>query len=117
MRRDAVDIRGDHVRLDAVGAHLFRGIRMGDWADQVEQLASPVAIAELGKSPNCPQRGVRILPAVLADAGRIAPNIAGIVYCAVERWRKQGDQPILRAHQLLIQRLHGLSGVFGAGCP
>ena len=54
-----------------------------------------------------------VLAAVLADARRIAFDVAGIERRLVE-WRgEQGRQPILRADQLALDRSHRPRRPFG----
>ena len=51
-----------------------------------------------------------VLAAVLADAGRIALDVAGIERRLVERRREQQRQPVAAMHQQPVERGHRLDG-------
>ena len=53
-----------------------------------------------------PRPGVGVLTAVLANAGRISPDVAGVVQRAVERRREQEHESIGAAHQLVVGRAY-----------
>src|SRR5687767_7467475 len=73
-----VDVCCHHIRLDTVDLSAFQALGMVDRIEHVQQRMRPVVDAELRKCENHPAGGVRILPAVLAYARRVALDIPGI---------------------------------------
>ena len=74
--------------------------------DHVHQLPCALAVAERGERHRRPDRGVRVLAAVLAHAGHVAADVARVRPALVERRIEQLDQPVLAPHQARIQRVH-----------
>ena len=72
---DAIGVRGDvgrhHVGLDLVALGLGARPRVVDGIEHVEELDGFVAASEPGEGHDHPERGVGVLTAVLADAGRV----------------------------------------------
>ena len=61
---------------------------------------------------------MRVLSAVLADAGRIALDIAGIVRSVIERRREQQHEAVVALDEVLVNGRHrgrGAAGLGGAG--
>ena len=65
--------------------------------DHVQQLPRAFAIAERGERHRGPDRAVRVLAAVLAHAGHVAADVAGVRPALVERRIEQLDQLRARA--------------------
>src|SRR5439155_885775 len=84
--------------------------------EYAEQFADAVPVPERRRGEQAPDRGVRILPAVLADAGDVAGHVAGVDGRVVERRREQGDQAVGRADELVVDGPHRLPGPIG-GSP
>ena len=84
-----VDVGGDHVRFDGVLLDLGRGLRMADGVDQAEEIHGAVAVAQFGKGPDRPERGVGVLAAVLTHARRVALDVAGLQGRPVEGRREE----------------------------
>ena len=59
-----------------------------------------VAVAERGEGDHRPDGGMRVLAAVLADARRVALDVAGVERRAVERRREEQDEPVVAAHEV-----------------
>ncbi|MCY1245438.1 hypothetical protein D9M72_585900 [compost metagenome] len=76
---------------------------MVDRVEQREQFDGLVGLAEPGKCEDCPHCCMAVLPAVLAQAGRVALDVAGVKGALVEGRRKQQRKPVLTAHQILVQ--------------
>ncbi len=60
---------------------------------------------------NCP--GAEIVAAILADAGQVALDVAGVVRHAIERRIEQADEPRLLAHETPLDGGHSLAGELG----
>ena len=85
---------------------------------RAEQLQRPLALAQQRRRQHHPCGGVRVLPAVLADARHVALDVAGLQRSAIERWREQQDHLIRIADQTILDRRHRLAGplrIAGAG--
>ena len=63
-------------------------------------------IAQRRERHRRPDRGVRVLAAVLAHAGHVAPDVSRIQRRLVERRIEQLDQRIVAAHQVLVDGIH-----------
>ena len=87
------------------GPHVVDGI------DHVEQLHRFVAMAQAREREHRPERGMRVLPAVLANTREVALDVAGIVDRAIERRCQQQHDPRVPAHQV---RAHGIHRALGA---
>src|SRR5207245_2737879 len=83
--------------------------RLGDGRQHLEQPRGTTAQAELGLRAHQPERRVGVLAAVLADAGNVTLDVAGIVRRAVEWRREEPDDAVVHRDQL------ALGGVDGAG--
>ena len=66
-----VDIARHDIRLGRVASGAGRVPRVVDRVDHVEELERLVAVAQSGERHDRPDRGVRVLPAILADARQI----------------------------------------------
>src|SRR5204862_4303545 len=104
VARGTVDIAGQDVRLDPVPPGRGHRVRGQHRVDEVEQLDRAPAPALKGRRAHDPGRGVRVLPAVLADARDVALDVAGVQVAAVERGREQQDEPV--ADQVFVHGLH-----------
>ena len=105
--RLAVDIRANHVRLDAVRSGFFLGIGLKNGIEQIEERPGLLAIAQGGKSPGSPGGGMGVLAAVLANAGKVALDVARVAQGFIERRGEEQQQAVLRAHEAIDDRLHG----------
>src|SRR5687768_1120746 len=102
MWRRAVDVRRYHVWFDLVALDGFLRDCVADRVEQGEQLQRPLAAALEGCRQHHPRRGVRVLPAVLADAWHIALDVAGLERAAIERGREQQDHLLPIADQTIF---------------
>jgi hypothetical protein len=84
VRRFGIEISAGHIGLNLVTVNSFRAVGVTDWIKHRQQLARLVAIALHDERQRNPNRAVCILAAVLADAGRIALDIAWVVRGIVE---------------------------------
>ena len=81
---------------------------MADRVQEFDQLDGAAALAELGKRPDDPGGRVGVLAAVLADAGQVALDVAGIERLVVERRGEQEDQPPVAIDQMFVDGLQRL---------
>ena len=98
MRRHRIDSRPRRHRARPCSAARRRAWRV--WLigiEQREQLGRLVALAERGKGDDRPDGGMGVLAAILANARRIALDVAGIERRLVERRREQQRQPVVAA--------------------
>jgi hypothetical protein len=114
---DAVDIGGDDVGLDLVGGDVGGGAAVVDRVDQVEQFPGAGAVAQVSEGHGRPDGGVGVLAAVLAHAGDVALDVAGLQRGLVEGRVQELDQAGVAAHQMGVQRIHGLTRALGLGGP
>ena len=105
-----VDVGGDGVRLRAVPLDALGRARVVDRIDHVEQLHRLVAQPQPRERDDGPERRVRVLTAVLADAGQVALDVAGIVGHPVERRRQQQHELRVAPDQMRAHRLHRARG-------
>src|SRR5205085_3560424 len=106
VRPDRIDIGRRDVRLDLVlvQARARRGVI--DRVEQREQFARMVAIAQERVGDQDPQRGVRVLAAVLAHARHVAFDVAGIERTLIKWRREEDDQTFAALDQILFDRSH-----------
>src|SRR5207245_3459274 len=69
--------------------------------------------AERRQRAHHPERGVRVLAAILAHAGHVALDVARVVRGAVEGRREQADEPRALVHQLALDGVDRLRGALG----
>ena len=110
MGRVRVDVAGDDVRLDLVALDVGGGARVVDRVEQVEELHRLVAAIELGQRHHQPRRGVRVLAAVLADPGRVALDVTGLLRRVVEGRGEQQRRAQPAQHQQPAHRIHRVLG-------
>ena len=103
VRRARVDVAGHHVRLDLVARDVARRAGVVDRVQHVEQLGGLVAAAEPRQRHDDPDGRVRVLAAVLADAGRIPLDVPGILRRAIERRVEQQQRPAIRARRARVR--------------
>src|SRR5271168_3622845 len=106
MWRSAVNVGRDDIRFHLVTVHVGPGAGMVDGIEQGEQRHCLVALPEFGKCYDRPQRGMRVLATVFANAWRIAFDVTWIERRLVERWREQQRHTILRPNQLAFDSGH-----------
>ena len=119
VRRVRVDVRRDHVGLGLVALDARRRVRvwlMGFSMWNISIASSP--LPRRASAITVQMRGVGVLPAVLAHAGRVAPDVAGI---GASCWSKGGVssrmQPRVAAHQVRAHRVHRALGPRGRAAP
>src|SRR3546814_3576607 len=76
--------------------------------DHAEQVPRARVVAKFGEGHRRPHRGVGVLAAVLAHAGHVAADVAGILRGLVERRVQQLHQAGVAPHQVLVERVHRL---------
>ena len=76
-----------------------------------------LAAAQLGKRLHEPQHAVRVLPAVLTNAGQIALDVAGVVRRAIEGRVSSWMSRVASSHQVVARRRHRPSGACGRAAP
>src|SRR5579859_7181558 len=110
MRRLSVNVAGHHVGLHFVTLHA--GARSGtvDGIQHSEQLARPVPIAQRGEAQHCPHCSMRILPAILADAGDVTFYVSGVKRRVVKGRGEEKNQSLRPAHEVSIHGRHGARG-------
>ena len=81
-------VTGDDIGFDPVESDFVRIVRPPYGADHLEYPVRPVGLPRLGESQAQPSGSVAVLPAILAQSGRIGANIAGIAWPLVE-WRPE----------------------------
>jgi hypothetical protein len=75
-----------------------------DRIEHVEELDRFVAVPEARGRHDDPDRRVRVLPAVLTDAGYVGPDVARIRFCPVERRSQQQEGLRSAAHEMRAVR-------------
>ncbi|EXI71310.1 MAG: hypothetical protein AW07_03753 [Candidatus Accumulibacter sp. SK-11] len=109
MLAQRVDVGGNDVGLHLVDCGALDRPRMVDRVDHAQQLPGALVLTEFGKGHRRPHRSVRVLPAVLTNAGDVAADVAWVQVRLVE-WRiEELDEPVLAAHQPFVDGLHGLA--------
>ncbi|MCY1249139.1 hypothetical protein D9M72_626460 [compost metagenome] len=83
---------------------------MVDRADEREQTPCFRGLAHASQCQNGPCRTMRILTAVLANAGRIALDVTRLLYRLVKRRCEQTQQFALIVEQIFLERSHCLLG-------
>ena len=106
-----VDVGDDDVGLNLVARHILRRQGVIDRVQHVPQICGAVAVAHERVGQHDPGGGVRVLRAVLTDAGRVALDVTRVECAPVERRREQVDDVLILVDELGSQRLHG-DGLF-----
>src|SRR5579864_258162 len=86
VRRLGVNVANNDVGLDFVTLHPCACVASVDRVEHSEKLSSLGAVAKHGERNHRPDCGMRILPAIFADAGRISLDVAGVMPCIIEGW-------------------------------
>ena len=115
MRRYRIDVGRDHVGLDLVAQHVRAAARTRDGIEHVEQVKRLLTLSEHRVGNDGPGRGVCVLAAVLADARRIALDIAGVERRVLERRREQQREAGLALDQRRLDGSHGFYRARGLG--
>src|SRR5665213_2685102 len=84
-----IEVTASDVGLDLVAVNCVGRARMIYGVQDREQLASLIAVAENGECNHRPDGAMRILTAVLPDAGRICFDISGVERRLVEGWGEE----------------------------
>jgi hypothetical protein len=79
-----------------------------DRVDEAEQLVRGVSAPQHRLREHDPQRGMRVLPAVLAHAGNVPFDVTGIRLGFVERRRQEQDELTLAVDEVRLDRRHRL---------
>ena len=95
--RHRVDVGRHHVGLHLVDRDVFGCPRMVRRQDHLEQCERALAPAERRDRAHGPGRGVRVLPAVLADTGHVALDVAGRRVAACRRAARAAGSAVPRA--------------------
>ena len=103
-----VDIGRDHIGFHLIAIHVGACAGVVDRVEQAEQGGGLVTFSQARESHYGPQGGVGVLPAVLAQARRIALDIARVRRRMIERRREQQGQSVVWQNQFAIDGLHGL---------
>jgi hypothetical protein len=81
-----------------------------DRVDHVEQFHRLVTHAEARQRHDRPDGRVRVLAAVLPNAGQIPFDVARIVGHPIEGWRQQEHDLRVAPHQMCAHGIHGALG-------
>src|SRR5690606_2198439 len=103
VRLGPVHVGGDGVGLRLVAVGRGAGGRVGGGEEHREEPGGEGAVAALGESADEPQHAVGVLPAVLADAGEVALDVAGVVVGPVEGGREEPDEAGRLVHEVLLR--------------
>jgi len=106
--RRRVDICGDRIWFDAIALHRSTIRRSTDGIDKAEQLVRSVAVAQQRLREHDPQRRMRVLSAVFADAGHVSLYVSRTGLCVIEWGRQQKDQAVFARDQPFVDRRQGL---------
>src|SRR6185437_1664045 len=79
VRRLRVNVTHSDVGFDFVALHACACVTSVDRVEHPEKLGSLVAVAKYGERNHRPHGGMRILPAIFADARRITFYVAGVM--------------------------------------
>src|SRR5579864_873202 len=102
MRGHGIDIGGSNIGLDFISLGASWRTRMIDGIHDREQLGGFVTITEHREGEHRPDRGMGILAAVLANAGRISLDVSGFEWRLIKRRGKEQDEPIVAAYEIFI---------------
>ncbi len=100
------DVGSHYVGLHAIAVDVAARAGMVDRVEDPEERGRLLAIPQRCIRHRRPQRSVRVLAAVLADAGRIGLDVAGVLRRAIERRGEEQRQGLLRPDQLPVNRRH-----------
>ena len=106
MHRVRVDVRRNGVRFAAVAFDRLRRPRVVDGVDHVEQLHRRVTTADAPQRDHRPQRRMRVLPAVFANPGQVALDVAGVVRHPIERRREQEHELGIAPDEMGVHGVH-----------
>src|SRR5262245_51978239 len=102
VRGSAVYVAGDDVGLDLVTLDSFGVGGVADRVEDLQQLETAAALAEPGDGLDDPGGRMGVLASVLADAGKVALDVAGVERLVVEGRREQEDEPPGAIDELLL---------------
>jgi hypothetical protein len=83
-------------------------VAMTGGVDQAEQFPGPLGVSGGGERHDGPDGGVGVLPAVFADSGDVALDVAGIEVGFVEGRVEQLDDADVALDQVRVQRFERL---------
>src|SRR5262245_5205952 len=106
MRRGAINIRGDDIRLDFVPGNARPCTRVIDWIYHREQFTGLVTVSERGKGEDGPDRGMGILAAVFAHAWQISFDVAHVRAGTIEGRGKEQDETVAATHEVFFHPRH-----------
>ena len=115
MWRNGVHIRGDDIGFDLVAFRFLPAESMIDGVEQREQVGRLVALSQCCIRQDGPHRGMAVLAAIFPESGRIATDIARIMFRLVERRPEQQCQPGVHPDQFFLHRPHGECGTLWIG--
>src|SRR5436309_9425241 len=90
---------------------------MVHWIEQREQLGRAIAVAKPCESHDVPERSVRVLAAVLANARHVTLDVTRTRGHVIERRRQEQDEAVLTTHQPLVDGCHRLPRARGIAGP
>ena len=117
VRRGAIHVGANHIRLNFVMLHLLSRRGMVDRVDEVPKFHGAVAATLQRRRQGNPSGGVGVLTAVLADARHISFDVAGLKGAFVERRVEQLDQFVADTHQSFLNRVHRRLSPCRVCCP
>ena len=109
-------VKEDKSNLDAIPIDAFRRARVVDRIEHVKELHRFVADAQPCQRHDRPQRGVRVLTAVLAHSRNVALDVTGVVNHAIEGRRQQQDELRFAADQVHAHGVHGAGHTSPIAC-
>jgi len=105
--RVRVHVGRHDVGLGPVTFGALRRARVVDRVDHVEQFHRLVALSQPRECDHGPERGVRVLPAILPQAREIALDVPRVPGRAVEGRRQQQHHLRVAADEIRPDRIHG----------
>ena len=106
MRRERIDIGGDHVGFHLVGRGAHGRPRVIDRIDHGSQFPRACAIAQSCECHRGPDSAVSVLAAILSHSRNVSANVSGLEIGRIERRIEKLDQPMVAANQTRIHRGH-----------
>src|SRR5215510_7354463 len=106
VRRRAIHIGSDHIRLNFVVLSLLSRRGMVDRVDKIPEFHGAVAVTLQRRCQRYPNSSVSILTAILADTRHISFDVTRLKNTFVERGIKQLDQSVIDTHQSVLNCVH-----------
>ena len=106
VHRVRIHVGRHHIRLRTVSFDRVARSHVVDRIDHVEELHRFVTLTEPRKRDDRPDGGVRVLPTVLAHAGKVTFDVSGIEGRPIERGREQQHDLCIAPHQMRSNGVH-----------